>query len=93
MYQYSNGHSDFPAHLMFAFDACCGGLGTGVFGGSGLAAGNTLSWLPGKARCRCSLISIFQWFFLLGLAKLVFCRGDCALGYHSMVFSHFPDIS
>ena len=31
--------------------------------------------------------------FLLVLTKFLFWQGDWALGYHSMGFRHFPDIS
>ena len=31
--------------------------------------------------------------FILVLTKLLFWQGDWAVGYHSMKFSQFPDIS
>ena len=39
-----------------------------------------------------TLISLFQ-DFLLGSTKLLFWQGDWALGYHSMNFKYFADIS
>ena len=36
--------------------------------------------------------SAFQWF-LLGLGEFWFWRGYCILGYRSVGFGHFPDIS
>ena len=36
---------------------------------------------------------IFSTFFLLLLTKLSFQQGDWTLGYHSMKFRHFTDIS
>ena len=55
----------------------------------------SLKGVPGEmwnSAPRESLISIFQ-AFLLVLPKILFSREDCALGYHSMTFRHFPDIS
>ena len=31
--------------------------------------------------------------FLLVLTKFLFCQGDWPVGYHSMKFRYFPDIS
>ena len=39
-----------------------------------------------------SLISVFKGFLLV-LTKFSFSRGDWALDYYSMYFTHFPDIS
>ena len=39
-----------------------------------------------------SLISVFR-EFSTSVGKLSFRWGDWALGYHSMGFRHFPDIS
>ena len=40
-----------------------------------------------------SLISVFQEFSASTDTELSFCQGDWALGYHSMGFGQFPDIS
>ena len=45
------------------------------------------------AHYRNSWISFFQEFFLLLLTKLLFWQGSWTLGYHSIEFRHFPDIS
>ena len=31
--------------------------------------------------------------FLVGVGNVSFCQEECPLGYHSMKFRHFPDIS
>ena len=36
---------------------------------------------------------LFSKSFLLVLTKISFWHGDWALGYHSMEFRHFPNIS
>ena len=46
----------------------------------------------GVVHCGRSLISVFKGFLLV-LTKFSFSRGDWALGYYSMYFTHFPDIS
>ena len=45
-------------------------------------------------RCTARGVSfLFFKSFLLVLAELSFWRGGWALGYHSMGFRHFPDVS
>ena len=59
-------------------------IGCGV---SGTGSGFRVGWrAAGRAE------SLFFGAFLLVLAKLLFWRGSCALGYHSMEFRHFPNI-
>ena len=41
-------HSDFLAHLLFAFDVCWGSLDTSIFRNSSSAASNTRSRLPSR---------------------------------------------
>ena len=52
----------------------------------------TLVFVLGSARREGFNICFFRMFLVL-LPKLSFWRGDWALGYHSMGFGHFPDIS
>ena len=69
--------------------------GGGRFRGQWLAGclGLALVFVWGGARRGGGGDFLFFGTFLLVLAKLSFWWGPWALGYHSMVFRHFPDIS
>ena len=54
--------------------------------------GLALVFVRGGAQWGGGLISIFK-SFLLVLTKLSFWLGDLALGFDSMGFRHFPDVS
>ena len=66
----------------------------GVSAGSGSRGVWDWLWFScGAARSGGGGDFLFFGTFLLVLAKLSFWWGPWALGYHSMVFRHFPDIS
>ena len=60
-------HSDFLAHLLFAFDVCWGSLDTSIFRNSSSAASNTRSTLPSRLFVSC------DYELKIGLNRLNVC--------------------
>ena len=71
--------------------ACLGGGGGGAAVGRGVFGAGS-SFLVGR-RAAGGAWLLFLGSFLLLFARFSLSRGGWSLGYHSMVFRHFPNIS